>query len=68
MFEPPYILFVNTKRGCDVVARGLDKMGHTCAVLHSGRSQDQRESAIASFKQVHIRLICIVKLLLIRFF
>jgi len=51
MFEPPYILFVNTKRGCDVVARGLDKMGHTCAVLHSGRSQDQRESAIASFKQ-----------------
>jgi ATP-dependent RNA helicase DDX23/PRP28 len=48
--EPPIIVFVNTKKGVDAVARGLEKLGWTCAVLHSGRTQDQREHAISQFK------------------
>lgn len=48
--EPPIIVFVNTKKGVDAVARGLEKLGWTCAVLHSGRTQDQREHAIGQFK------------------
>jgi ATP-dependent RNA helicase DDX23/PRP28 len=47
---PPIIVFVNTRRGVDAVARSLEKLGWTCAVLHSSRTQDQREAAISQFK------------------
>lgn len=41
-FEPPIIIFVNQKKGCDVLAKSLEKMGvshslkppHT-AVIHN---------------------------------
>lgn len=26
-FEPPIIIFVNQKKGCDVLAKSLEKMG-----------------------------------------
>lgn len=32
-FEPPIIIFVNQKKGCDVLAKSLEKMG----VSHSSK-------------------------------
>ena len=32
--EPPIIIFVNQKKGADVLAKGLEKMGYNAATLH----------------------------------
>ncbi|RYY35201.1 DEAD/DEAH box helicase, partial [archaeon] len=46
----PVIVFVNAKKQCDVVARDIENKGFRCVVLHSGKSQDVREDALAEFK------------------
>ena len=35
-FEPPIIIFVNQKKGCDVLAKSLEKMGVSllCFCIH----------------------------------
>lgn len=48
--EPPVIIFVNQKKGADVLARGLEKMGYNACTLHGGKGQEQREYALASLK------------------
>uniref|UniRef100_A0A183SP56 Probable ATP-dependent RNA helicase DDX23 n=1 Tax=Schistocephalus solidus TaxID=70667 RepID=A0A183SP56_SCHSO len=48
--EPPVIIFVNQKKGADVLAKGLEKLGHSAVVLHGGKGQEQREYALASLK------------------
>ena len=35
--DPPIIIFVNQKKGADVLARGLEKMGYNAATLHGGK-------------------------------
>nr|KAF6279921.1 hypothetical protein mMyoMyo1_010174 [Myotis myotis] len=35
-FDPPVIIFVNQKKGCDALAKSLEKMGHDVA----GRGSD----------------------------
>ena len=47
---PPIIIFCNGKKGCDILARSLDKMGYPTAVIHSGKDQAQRETALEGFK------------------
>ncbi|XP_044001816.1 probable ATP-dependent RNA helicase DDX23 [Aphidius gifuensis] len=49
-FEPPIIIFVNQKKGADVLARSLEKLGHNACTLHGGKGQEQREYALASLK------------------
>lgn len=49
-FEPPIIIFVNQKKGADVLARSLEKMGYNSATLHGGKGQEQRDYALASLK------------------
>ncbi|KAJ3188500.1 DEAD (Asp-Glu-Ala-Asp) box polypeptide 23, partial [Irineochytrium annulatum] len=49
-FEPPIIIFVNQKKGCDVLSKALDKLGHKTTTLHGGKSQDQRETSLAAIK------------------
>lgn len=49
-FEPPIIIFVNQKKGADVLAKGLEKLGHNACTLHGGKGQEQREYALASLK------------------
>lgn len=49
--DPPIMIFVNQKKGADVLARSLEKMGYRAATLHGGRNQEQREYALASLKQ-----------------
>ncbi|XP_035828520.1 probable ATP-dependent RNA helicase DDX23 isoform X2 [Aplysia californica] len=48
--EPPIIIFVNQKKGADVLAKSLEKMGHNACTLHGGKGQEQREFALASLK------------------
>ena len=49
--EPPIIIFVNQKKGADVLARSLEKVGYKATTLHGGRNQEQREYALASLKK-----------------
>ncbi|EDV26705.1 uncharacterized protein TRIADDRAFT_50105 [Trichoplax adhaerens] len=48
--ESPIIIFVNQKKGCDVLAKSLEKIGYRSATLHGGKSQDQRELALNGLK------------------
>ncbi|XP_032241073.1 probable ATP-dependent RNA helicase DDX23 isoform X2 [Nematostella vectensis] len=48
--EPPIIIFVNQKKGADVLAKSLEKMGFRATTLHGGRNQEQREFALSSLK------------------
>ncbi|UXI18612.1 hypothetical protein NH340_JMT04555 [Sarcoptes scabiei] len=48
--EPPVIIFVNQKKGADVLAKSLDKLGFNACTLHGGKGQEQREYALASLK------------------
>ncbi|KAJ8654783.1 hypothetical protein O0I10_009504 [Lichtheimia ornata] len=49
-FEPPIIIFVNQKKGVDVLAKALNKLGFHAVTLHGGKSQEQRESALTQLK------------------
>ncbi|MEO8888933.1 MAG: DEAD/DEAH box helicase [Jatrophihabitantaceae bacterium] len=44
------ICFVRTKHGADRVARNLGRIGISAGSLHGGRSQAQRNKALAAFK------------------
>lgn len=48
--EPPIIIFVNQKKGADVLAKSLEKMGYSAITLHGGKGQEQREFALSSLK------------------
>ncbi|XP_014239413.1 probable ATP-dependent RNA helicase DDX23 [Cimex lectularius] len=48
--EPPVIIFVNQKKGADVLAKGLEKLGYNACTLHGGKGQEQREYALSSLK------------------
>ncbi|XP_074658573.1 putative ATP-dependent RNA helicase DDX23 [Tubulanus polymorphus] len=48
--DPPIIIFVNQKKGADVLAKSLEKMGFNATTLHGGKGQEQREFALASLK------------------
>lgn len=48
--EPPIIIFVNQKKGADVLAKSLEKMNYNATTLHGGKGQEQREFALASLK------------------
>jgi ATP-dependent RNA helicase RhlE len=44
------LIFSRTKSGADYVASRLKQAGHTCAVMHSDRSQQERVDALKGFK------------------
>jgi ATP-dependent RNA helicase RhlE len=44
------IIFSRTKSGADYVASRLKHEGHTCAVMHADRSQQERTDALKGFK------------------
>ncbi|KAI8339174.1 P-loop containing nucleoside triphosphate hydrolase protein [Chlamydoabsidia padenii] len=49
-FTPPIIIFVNQKKGVDILAKALNKLGHQAVTLHGGKSQEQREAALDKLK------------------
>jgi ATP-dependent RNA helicase RhlE len=44
------LIFCRTKHGADAVARRLQQQGHAVAVLHSNRTQSEREKALSGFR------------------
>jgi len=46
----PTIVFCRTRRGADRLAQQLEKSGVRAAAIHGGRSQNQRDKALAMFK------------------
>jgi ATP-dependent RNA helicase RhlE len=44
------LVFCRTKHGADRVARMLQRQGHSVAVLHSNRTQREREEALNGFR------------------
>lgn len=44
------LIFCRTKNGADRVARKLQQQGHAVAVLHSSRTQPEREHALKGFR------------------
>ncbi|KAI7894801.1 P-loop containing nucleoside triphosphate hydrolase protein [Mucor mucedo] len=49
-FAPPMIIFVNQRRGVDTLSKTLNRLGHNTVTLHGGKSQEQRELALAQLK------------------
>jgi len=49
--DPPIIIFVNQKKGADLLAKGLEKMGYNAATLHGGKGQEQRNHALTGLKE-----------------
>ena len=46
----PTIVFCRTRRGADRLTQQLEKAGVRAAAIHGGRSQNQRDKALAMFK------------------
>ena len=51
------IVFVNTKIGCDRLARQLQSLGLRAVAIHADRSQKDRTAAIEAFRAGRIRLL-----------
>jgi ATP-dependent RNA helicase RhlE len=49
------LVFSRTKHGADRIMRRLERKGVSSAVLHSNRSQSQRERALADFKSGKVK-------------
>ncbi len=53
----PTIVFVNTKIGCDRLARQLSTSGLRAAAIHADRSQKDRTATIEAFRAGRIRVL-----------
>ncbi len=53
--EPSSIVFVRTKHGADRLAQQLTRNGVKAAPIHGGRSQAQRDRALAAFRAGRVR-------------
>jgi ATP-dependent RNA helicase RhlE len=51
------LVFTRTKRGADRVARHLEASAIPVAAIHGNKSQQQRERALAAFKESRIRVL-----------
>jgi ATP-dependent RNA helicase RhlE len=51
------LVFTRTKRGADRVARHIGTANIRVAVIHGGKSQSQRERALAAFRASQIRVL-----------
>jgi ATP-dependent RNA helicase RhlE len=52
-----FLVFTQTRRGADRLARVLTANKHHVATLHSDRSQSQRNSALASFRSGRVQVL-----------
>ncbi len=51
------IIFCRTKRGADIIARWLENTHHKTAILHSDRSQKERDKAMQGFKSGKVEIL-----------
>ena len=50
-------MFTRTKHGADKVVRGLNKDGIAAEAIHGNKSQNQRERALANFRNGRVRML-----------
>jgi superfamily II DNA/RNA helicase len=55
--EGTSIVFVRTKHGADRLAKQLSRLGVPASAIHGGRSQAQRERALAAFKAGKVQVL-----------
>src|SRR6185436_20156109 len=55
--DQTFLVFTQTRRGADKVARILAANKHQVGTLHSDRSQSQRNTALASFRSGRVRVL-----------
>jgi superfamily II DNA/RNA helicase len=55
--EGTSIVFVRTKHGVDRLTKQLTKSGVAAAAIHGGRSQNERERALAAFRAGRVRVL-----------
>lgn len=56
--EAPILVFVNTRAGCEMVSRYVEANSAVRPVImHSGKSQDQRENTLAGFRSGRFRVL-----------
>ena len=55
--DESFLVFTQTRRGADRVARILTANKHQVGTLHSDRSQSQRNTALASFRSGRVRVL-----------
>jgi ATP-dependent RNA helicase DDX23/PRP28 len=48
--EPPIIIFLNEKKAVEYLAKIIDNWGWRAVIYHGGKTQEQREAAVESFK------------------
>jgi ATP-dependent RNA helicase RhlE len=53
----PTIVFVNTKIGCDRLARQLASMGLRAQAIHADRSQQDRTATIEAFRAGRVKVL-----------
>ena len=51
------IIFCRTKVGADIIARWLDAAEHSTAILHSDRTQKDREKALLGFRSGKVEIL-----------
>jgi superfamily II DNA/RNA helicase len=51
----PALVFTRTRHGADRLAKRLDRVGVATAALHGGRSQSQRDRALAAFRDGQVQ-------------
>lgn len=49
-FSKPMIIFANTKNACDSITKVLQRADWRCAIMHGGRTQEQRETALQQLR------------------
>ncbi|KAK0545058.1 mRNA splicing protein prp28 [Tilletia horrida] len=49
-FQPPIIVFVNQKKTADLIGKYVQSCGWPAAILHSGKTQAQREYALEELR------------------
>ncbi len=52
-----FLVFAKTKHGTDRLAKNLSALGVRAAVMHGGRSQNQRNQALAGFRDGRYRVL-----------
>lgn len=56
-FQPPIIVFVNTKQAVDKLSKDLNRSGWSSTTMHSGKSQEQREAGLKQLRDGEVDIL-----------
>jgi len=62
-FQTPCIIFTNTKKAADILAKWIDTLGFRAATFHASRQQHERDNVMKQFKAGKLDFICATNVL-----